>query len=235
MAAFLLLTGCASLSNGSDRNGWSSGSWEGDFEEGVEEDPFLAEEEVPDENVKPSFAEICVRKKTMVRAAYRSCDDAEKGHAWYYLSLDAEIPATGGKARSGTFELPGYDGVRVSGKGGRGRKIALPLDDGERIEICVRTRTRVRTDDGYCDDIQPEKGYAWYYLPFSRRVPRLNAKAEHGTYRYSPHQTAFRARPEGGKGKAAIAEETEERPTIMPTPRTCRTPNIWQPKIYYCS
>lgn len=228
LAAFLV-AGCSSSPGGLD--GWESSRFPDD---GTQDDPLAEDEGWPDEAEPRTFAEICVRKKTMVRTAYRPCDDAEKGHAWFYLAIDAKIPAVGGKAKSGSFEPPDADLVRVSDKGGSGDTIALS-DDADRVEICVRTSTRVRTDDGRCDD--GRDGYQWYYIPISRHIPRVGARAERGTYHPSDWWTPYRARPKGGQGRAAAIKEPRpeaSRPTSWPT-RRCTTPDPRRPWIATCT
>ncbi|MBT2233271.1 hypothetical protein [Nonomuraea sp. NEAU-A123] len=200
----------------------------------MEDDPFAEDEDFSDEDELPSVAEICVGKTTMLRTAYRPCDDAQKGYAWYYLTLDEKIPPVGKKPKSGSFESPGDDRVRVSDKGGSGDAIALS-DDADRVEVCVRTSTRVRTGDVHCDD--EDGGYAWYYIPISHRIPRVGARAERGTYHSSDYWTTYRARSKGGEGRAAATEEPDpevSKPTTRPT-QTCRTPDMRRPAVRYCS
>ncbi|MGN9839183.1 hypothetical protein ACTMTI_13780 [Nonomuraea sp. H19] len=188
----------------------------------LQDDPFAEDEDFSDEDEPCAVVEICVRKKTMVRAAYRPCDDAEKGYAWYYLALETKIPAVGRKPKSGSFELLGDDWVHVSDKGGIGDAIALS-DDADRVKVCVRTSTRIRANDVHCDDF--DDGYEWYYIPIFRRIPRVGVRAERGTYHPSEWWTTYRARPEGGKGRAAAIEEPspeDSRPTARPTQSRAR-------------
>jgi hypothetical protein len=223
LAAFLAATGCSA-----GPNGWESS--DAVLDDDMDDDTFAEDEEL--EPAAPhTVAKICVRKKTTVRTAYQPCNDAEKGYAWYYLELDAKIPAVGKKPKFGSFESLGDDWVHVSDKGGIGDEIALS-DEADRIEICVRTSTRVRTGDGHCDD--GDDGHEWYYIPVFRHVPRVGASAERGTYDPSEWWTLYRASTKGGKGStAAIKEPSPQRPTAQPT-QICRTPDMRRPSIRYC-
>ena len=175
LAALLAAVACSTSSKGID--GWGPSDFDdtgsSDFGD-MEDYPFAENEDFSDEDESRSVAEICVRKTTMLRTAYRPCDDAQKGNAWYYLTLDAKIPAVGKRPKSGSFESPDDDRVRVSNKGGSGEAIALS-DDADRVEVCVRTSTRVRTGDVHGDD--GDGGYDWYYIPISHRIPRVGARA----------------------------------------------------------
>lgn len=96
----------------------------------------VAEDEEP-----PGFIEICVSKKTRVRVSYRGCDDTRPGVTWYFLPLDAKVPATGSKAKRGSFKQPRGDSYRAPAKGGIGSDVML-ADVDDRVEVCVLKKTR---------------------------------------------------------------------------------------------
>ncbi len=162
----------------------------------------------------PGFIEICVNRKTLVRVNYRGCDDARPGRAWYFLPLRAKVPATGSKAKKGSFRQPSGETYRAPAKGGVGSDVMI-TDIDDRVQVCVRQATRIRVSDIRCDD--GEKGYAWYYIRMDGHVPRVGRQAEEGSFR-EPYSEAYRARRSGGDAaKAAIdyedpdaPEETEE-------------------------
>jgi hypothetical protein len=154
----------------------------------------VAEDEEP-----TGFIEICVSKKTRVRVSYRGCDDARPGVTWYFLPLDAKVPATGSKAKRGSFKQPRGDSYRAPEKGGIGSDVML-ADVDDRVEVCVLKKTRTRVSDIRCDD---EKGYAWYYIRIEGgHVPSVGKTAEDGSFR-SPYAEAYRARRSGGDAAAA--------------------------------
>ena len=160
------------------------------------------DEEVP-------FVEICVAKKTRIRVNYRGCDDAHPGVTWYFLTLDIRVPATGAKAKGGSFKRPSGALYRAPAKGGLGSKVGV-ADVEDRVEVCVLKRSRIRFSDIRCDD--GEKGYAWYYIRIDGHVPAVGRKAEDGSFR-TPYAEAHRARRNGGDAaRAAIGYEDPDMP-----------------------
>ncbi|MET7330367.1 hypothetical protein [Nonomuraea sp. NPDC005650] len=155
------------------------------------------------------FVEICVVKKTRVRADYRACDDAEPGYSWYFLAMDARVPATGSKAKKGSFKKPAGGWYRAPAKGGLASDVRTE-DVEDRVEVCVSQRTRIRVSDIRCDD--DEKGYAWYYIRIDGYVPAVGKKGEEGSFR-APYSDAYRARRKGGDAvEAAIDYEDPDAP-----------------------
>ncbi|MEV1173624.1 hypothetical protein [Nonomuraea sp. NPDC049784] len=120
------------------------------------------------------FIEICVTKKKRVRVNYRGCDDAQSGVTWYFLPLDARVPATGSTAKHGSFKQPSGDSYRAPAKGGIGSEVMI-TDVDDRVQACVAETTRIRVADIRCDD--GEKGYAWYYIRIDGYVPPVGKKA----------------------------------------------------------
>lgn len=148
--------------------------------------------------------EVCIRKSTRIRTPYQPCDNHENGHTYYYVPMTEKIPAVGKKARSGTRETPDYVAGRAFAKGGEADK-ALFTDDRDRIEICVRERTRVRVPDERCED--DDRGVTWYYLLLSHRVPAMGDRTTDGSFHVPELSETFRARSRGGKAtKVAIRQ-----------------------------
>ncbi|MFF5243685.1 hypothetical protein ACFY3V_05335 [Streptosporangium sp. NPDC000095] len=165
---------------------------------------------------------ICVKKRTRIRVAYRPCDDAELGFAWYFLSWETKIPATGRKAKGGTFEDPGYSVTSLArNRGGVGPEVAL--SDEARFEVCVKAETRIRASDSRCDD--EDDGFTWYHIPYDDHVPAVGKKAVGGSF-YRAGSDRYRAQVKGGMGDEAVIEP--DRPNNTPTqrsPRCTRTVN----------
>lgn len=165
--------------------------------------------EVEEEEGDAGYIEICVKKKTRVRVNYRPCDDAGPGVAWYYLSLDARVTATGSKAKGGAFKQPRGDSYRAPAKGGRAMDVRI-ADVDDRVKVCVRKATRIRFANIRCDD--GEKGYGWYYIRMDGSVPAMGKKAEDGSFR-EPYSDAYSARSKGGDAaEAAIDYEDPDAP-----------------------
>ncbi|MFI7151948.1 hypothetical protein ACIBO2_44115 [Nonomuraea sp. NPDC050022] len=159
------------------------------------------------------FFEICVNKKTRLRINYRPCDDARPGTAWYFFSLEARVPATGSKAKHGSFKQPRGDSYRAPAKGGSGSD-AMIADVDDRVKVCVRKATRIRFANIRCDD--GEKGYGWYYIRIDGTVPAMGKKADDGSFR-EPYAEAYKARSKGGDAaKAAIGYEDPDAPEPEP-------------------
>ncbi|MBG0825951.1 hypothetical protein HS048_35355 [Planomonospora sp. ID91781] len=163
----------------------------------------VATEEEPEPD--PAI-EICVRRATLIRVAYQYCDDAERGYAWYYLTYHRKIPAVGRRAAKGTFKRPNKRILQARVTGGVGSKAAIhDKDRAERLEVCVRTTSRIRVPDGRCEDA--DAGFGWYYIKISERVPAVGRQAEHGSFR-PPGTITYRADKKGGAGtKAALDDE----------------------------
>ncbi|WP_068926576.1 hypothetical protein [Planobispora rosea] len=70
-----------------------------------------------------------------------------------------------------------------------------PVED--RFEICVREGALVRVSDARCED--EDRGFAWYYVRFSKRVPAVGAKAAGGSF-FEPDGDTYRAEKRGGSG-----------------------------------
>jgi hypothetical protein len=160
--------------------------------------------EDPEEEEDPSYMVICVRKQTRIRVAYRPCDDAEPGFAWYFTPMEGKVPATGRKVKGGSFEDPGYEGSRARARGGPGYEAAVRSKD--RVEVCVKQRTRIRTADSRCDDF--DEGFAWYRIPLDGYVPALGKKAEGGSF-YFTGSEELRARKKGGEAAKAVIRSDE--------------------------
>ncbi|WP_147267997.1 hypothetical protein [Spongiactinospora rosea] len=173
------------------------------------EPPSEEAEDVEDdtESDDERFIEICVREKTRVRVGYRPCDDARPGYAWYFVPLSARVPATGTKAKKGSFEEPDDYSYRAPAKGGRGSAVMIQ-DIEDRVQVCVSKRTRVRVADVRCDD--EKQGYSWYYIRIDGYAPAVGKKAEDGSFR-SPYTDAHRVRRKGGEAaEAAIRDDDLE-------------------------
>ncbi|MBT2233835.1 hypothetical protein [Nonomuraea sp. NEAU-A123] len=174
----------------------------------------VAEQPVPqnsteEDEEETGYIEICVKKKTRVRVNYRPCDDAEPGIAWYFFPLTARIPATGSKAKRGSFKEPRGSGYRAPAKGGLGSDVML-TDVDDRVKVCVRKATRIRFANIRCDD--GEKGYGWYYIRIDGSVPAMAKKADDGSFR-EPYAEAYSARRSGGDAaKAAIGYQDPDAP-----------------------
>lgn len=168
-----------------------------------------------------SRVELCVKKVTLVRAEYQRCDDAMPGYALYYVPLSSQLPAIRKKVANGTFVEPATAPLRARADGGTFR------DDQDRIEICVRERTRVRVEDGRCDG----GDHAWYYLLLSHHVPAVGGTAAGGSFRLPRLSESFRGRPGGGKGSAIAlrpqddAAEADETPSEQPSERPTERPS----------
>lgn len=181
------------------------------------EDP----EDIMDLEEDPSYIVICVRKRTRIRVAYRPCDDAESGFAWYFTPIEVKVPATGRKARGGSFRDPGYEGSRARARGGLGFEAAVLHKD--RVEVCVKQSTRIRTADSRCDNF--EEGFAWYRIPLDGYVPALGKKAKGGSF-YSTGTKELRASEKGGAAAKAVIESNKPN-NVTPTkgPRCTWTVN----------
>ncbi|GAA2209438.1 hypothetical protein GCM10009850_048960 [Nonomuraea monospora] len=178
---------------------------------------FSPSQEMADDDGDDEFIQICARKKTRVRVSNRPCDDAEPGHAWYFLPVDEHVPATGRKAKKGSFKRPDGITYRAPAKGGLGRAVMIEDEYVDYVEVCTLKRTRVRASDVNCD--HGEKGYAWYYIRMDGYVPPIGKKAEEGSFFTVPYEDPYRARRKGGdavdaaigyKDAAAAQEEEEE-------------------------
>jgi hypothetical protein len=198
LAACLIITGCASTPP---------------LEAPAKHLPAFANEAETDDTEEvdgaDEYVEICVRKTTLVRTAYQPCEDDEKGYTWWFVPMSGKVPAIGKKPKYGNSDEPSGDRYRAPAKGGKGRSV-MTLDDKDRIEICVKKRTRIRFPDSRCDD--EDNGYVWYYLLLSRQVPAVGKKATNGSFRESVHSELFRARPSGGKGRKIAITEPDEVP-----------------------
>jgi hypothetical protein len=166
------------------------------------------------------YVEICVRKSTLVRTEYRPCDDEEKGYAWYFVPMTANVPAIGKKPGTGMSVEPSGVYYRAPEQGGKGIQVMIFLNQ-DVVEICVKKRTRVRMPDAHCE--REEKGYVWYYLLRSRQIPAVGTKAMKGSFRSSEYFRTFRARPAGGKGDR-VAFEPRDESVDSEEPKTTRTP-----------
>ncbi|GAA2882779.1 hypothetical protein GCM10010517_45940 [Streptosporangium fragile] len=152
--------------------------------------------------------QICVRRKPLVRVEDQRCDDLERGHAWYYIPRVKHAPATGKRARGGSFDMPGGRRVRVRPGGGRGTGTGVTVpDSGDRFEVCVRRSDRVRVPDGRCE--AHRRGFRWYYIRLSRKAPAVGRTAERGSF-FAPGQPTYRALGKGGTGETATVEYAEE-------------------------
>ncbi|MEV0232595.1 hypothetical protein [Nonomuraea sp. NPDC050786] len=171
--------------------------------------PQPSQETADDDDDDEGYIEICVVKKTRIRVNYRGCDDAQSGLTWYFFPLDARIPATGSRAKRGSFKQPPGDSYRAPAKGGIGSKVML-TDVDARVEICVVKRTRIRVSDIRCDD--GEKNHSWYYIRIDGHVPPVGGKGEDGSFR-KPYGETYRARRSGGDAaKAAVDYEDPDAP-----------------------
>ncbi|GGL02858.1 hypothetical protein Sme01_19470 [Sphaerisporangium melleum] len=158
-----------------------------------------------DEEDEEGFIEICVTKNTRVRVGYRGCDDARPGVTWYFLPMDARVPAVGSTAKRGSVKKPQTDEIlRAPAKGGKGEDVGI-ADVEDRVEVCVVRTTRIRVSDSRCE--HHRKGYGWYYIRIDGRVPAVGKQAEGGSFR-KPYAEAYRARRKGGDAaRAAIDYE----------------------------
>lgn len=164
-----------------------------------------ATEPAPEQEEPAVHLEICVNESTRARTPYKLCDSHEKGHTYYYVPMTAKIPAVGEKARSGTWKTPDYVAGRATAKGGEASK-AVFTDERDRVEICVRERTRVRVPDERCED--DDRGVEWYYLLLSRRVPAMGDRSTDGSFHVPELSETYRARTRGGEAsKVAIRQE----------------------------
>ncbi|NRQ39129.1 hypothetical protein HII36_46000 [Nonomuraea sp. NN258] len=159
-----------------------------------------------EEEVEKEYLAICVTKKSQARVVDQPCDDDEKGHSWYFLPSPSTVPAVGRKARGGAFGWP-EDGeaYRAARKGGRSADAKVD-ESYDLVEVCVKSRTRMRVFDGRCDD--EDEGHAWYYLPLTGHVPAVTEKAVRGSFYLFGWGETYRARRGGGKGSQAAIEET---------------------------
>ena len=83
-------------------------------------------------------------------------------------------------------------------QGGQGQ-----YDDDDYAAVCVDEQTELRVDDDRCDDDGVVGGgaYAWYYVPFGRRVQPVGSRVGGGSFNPPPPgQAAHRGVPaEGGE------------------------------------
>lgn len=168
------------------------------------EGPKDIEDIMDPEEDDPSYIVICVRKQTQIRVAYRPCDDAEPGFAWYFTPMEGKVPAAGRKVKGGSFKDPGYEGSRARARGGPGFEAAILYKD--RVGVCVKRSTRIRAKDSRCDDF--DEGFAWYRIPLDGYVPPLGKRAEGGSF-YSTGSKELRAREKGGDAAKTVIRSDE--------------------------
>ncbi|GAA3140627.1 hypothetical protein GCM10010466_34580 [Planomonospora alba] len=142
-----------------------------------------------------------------MRTDDQRCDDAGRGHAWYFLPEEGRVPARGGTARGGTFTRPPGQLLRARAAGGKGSAVSFS-DLEDRFEICVRRADRIRFSDARCED--GRSGFAWYYIRLDGRAPAVGKRAEKGSFR-EPYGDTYRAAGKGGSGgRAALDHEDGE-------------------------
>ncbi len=73
------------------------------------------------------------------------------------------------------------------------------VDESEYVEICVRKTTLVRAEYQPCDD--EVKGYAWYFVPMTAKVPAIGKKARAGTFDESPPRPTIEPRERAARAK----------------------------------